>query len=59
MHRDTFHASRGAGRYLLALAWYKTLTGNDITNNKFNDLDEPITENERQILIQAVNNTIK
>lgn len=55
IHRDTFHASLGAGRYLLGLVWYKVLTGNDISNNKFDLLDEPITENERKIIINAVN----
>ena len=55
IHRDTFHASLGAGRYLLALLWYKYFTGNDIKNNKFDTLDEPITEEEREIVIKAVN----
>ncbi len=59
MHRDTTHASFGAGRYLIALTWYKTLTGADISNNDFNDLDEPITEEERKILIEAVNFAVK
>jgi hypothetical protein len=27
----------------------------DITNNKFDTLDEPITEQEREILIKAAN----
>ena len=30
VHRDALHASLGAGRYLLALTWYKTLTGVEI-----------------------------
>lgn len=55
IHRDTFHASLGAGRYLLALVWFKYLTKMDITNNKFDTLDEPITEQEREILIKAAN----
>ncbi len=55
IHRDTFHASRGAGRYLLGLTWFKYLTGRDITGNRFNYLDEPITEDERRIVIEAVN----
>lgn len=54
IHRDTFHASLGAGRYLLALCWYKALTGNDILNNTFNDFDEPVTEQERNIIIKVV-----
>jgi hypothetical protein len=55
IHRDTFHASLGAGRYLLALTWYKALTGNDITDNVFDDFDEPVSSTERQIVIKAVN----
>ena len=55
IHRDTFHASLGAGRYLLALAWYKALTGKDITNNDFDDFDEPVSDKVRQIVIKAVN----
>ena len=59
IHRDTFHASYGVGRYLLALCWYKALTGNDITNNRFDDFDVPVTEQERQIAIAAVNSVVK
>ena len=55
IHRDTFHASCGAGRYLLALCWYKFLTKKDITDNAFNDFDVPVTEEEREIVIKAVN----
>ena len=54
VHRDGFHASLGVGRYLLGLTWYKCLTGNDISNNNFNCLDEPITETEREIVIKSV-----
>lgn len=53
-HRDGLHLSYGAGRYLAALTWYKTLTGNDITNNDFNDFDEPVSDEERKIVIAAV-----
>ena len=55
IHRDTYHASLGAGRYLLALCWYKYLTGRDITENAFQDFDVPVTEEERKIVINAVN----
>lgn len=55
IHRDTYHASLGAGRYLLALVWFKYLTGRDITENRFNDFDVPVTEEERRIVIDAVN----
>ena len=55
IHRDTFHASLGAGRYLLALCWFKYLTGRDISDNDFNDFDQPVTEEERKVVIAAVN----
>ena len=55
IHRDTFHASLGAGRYLLALCWYKKLLGKDISHDDFNEFDVPVTEEERKIVIKAVN----
>ncbi len=58
VHRDGFHASLGAGRYLLALCWYKALTGKNITNNNFDEFDEPVTEKERKIIIKAVDSIL-
>lgn len=55
IRRDTFHASLGAGRYLLALTWYKKITGKDITNNDFDDFDVPVSKEEREAVIKAVN----
>ena len=55
VHRDTFHASLGVGRYLLALCWYKKIFGKDISNDTFDGFDLPITEEERKIVIDAVN----
>lgn len=43
IHRDTFHASLGLGRYALGLIWYKTLTGNDVLENTFCDFDEEVS----------------
>lgn len=40
LHRDTFHASLGRGRYLLGMVWYMALTGRDIMQNTFCDLRE-------------------
>ena len=42
VHRDTFHASYGLGRYALGLIWYKALTGNNVMGNAFSDFDEEI-----------------
>ncbi len=46
IHRDMFHSTLGFGRYALGLLWYRTLTGNDVTNNTFCCTDEPLTEEE-------------
>lgn len=44
IHRDTFHANRGVGRYTLGLTWYEILTGKSCIGNKFRDFDEPVSE---------------
>lgn len=46
VHRDTFHATLGAGRYALGLLWYRMLTGADVTDNPFCDFDEEVTQEE-------------
>lgn len=55
VHRDTTHASFGLGRFILALVWYKTLTGNDINNVSYNMFDEEVTEAEYKLAIEAAN----
>ena len=55
MHQDTAHASNGVGCYLLGLTWLKYLTGADITGDTFNGFDVPVTDEERAIVIRAVN----
>lgn len=42
LHRDTYHASRGVGRYILSAVWYCILTGKSIINNSFCDFDEKV-----------------
>ncbi len=59
VHRDALHASLGLGRYLLALTWYKTLTGRKIDDNAFNDFDEEVFEEQRKLAINAVNKIVK
>lgn len=59
VHRDTFHAKFGVGRFMLALTWYKYITGNSIDNVKFNAFDEEVSENEYKIAINAVNEVLK
>ena len=54
-HRDTFHASLGAGRYALALTWIKALTGADINGNTFSDTAEPVSSDEAAKIKESVN----
>jgi hypothetical protein len=46
VHRDTFHASLGLGRYALGLLWYRTITQKKVFGNRFCDFDEPISEED-------------
>jgi len=50
VHRDTFHASFGLGRYALGLLWYRVLTGNPVVENTFDDFDEPVTEEQIRVV---------
>lgn len=54
IHRDTFHASLGLGRYALALLWYHTLTGRPVTGNTFDDLDEPAPSEQMRFVREYV-----
>lgn len=58
-HRDTFHASLGAGRYALALTWIKALTCADINGNSFADTSEPVSAAEAASIKDAVNEAFK
>lgn len=49
VHRDTFHASLGFGRYLLGLVWYGFFTGNSVKHIPFDAFDVPVSEKEREI----------
>lgn len=54
VHRDTFHATLGLGRYALGLLWFKALTGKSVADNSFRDLDQPATDEEIEIVKQCV-----
>ena len=54
VHRDTFHASIGLGRYALGLTWYRFLTGNDIAQNSFCDFDEEVTAEQIAVAKKCV-----
>ena len=54
VHRDTFHASLGAGRYALGLLWYRMLTGADVMDNGFCDFDEEVTPEQIRTIKELV-----
>lgn len=55
IHRDTFHALKGVGRYALALTWFRALTGMSVSDNTFDRFDEPVSEKE----IKAVKDCVE
>ncbi len=54
IHRDTFHASLGVGRYILASVWYEFLIGNRIAENVFSDFDEEVSQEELRLAKKSV-----
>jgi len=55
VHRDGLHAKLGVGRFILALVWYKYLTGNTIGQITFQDFKEHVDEREYALAIETVN----
>lgn len=56
IHRDTFHADFGIGRYALGLLWYRTICHKDVINNTFCDLDYPVSGEDIMIAKDVVSN---
>lgn len=54
VHRDTYHASLGAGRFALGLLWYKVLSGTAAAPF-LPDPDEPIDQATLSAIFAAVN----
>lgn len=54
VHRDTFHASLGLGRYAIGLLWFRMLTGKSVAENSFAELDIPATAEEIAIAKECV-----
>ena len=54
VHRDTFHASLGLGRYALGLLWYRCLTGKSVLDNSYNVFDVPVAEEDIAIVKACV-----
>jgi len=54
VHRDTFHAKFGVGRYALGLLWYTLLCKKAVEENSFCNFDEPVSESEIAIVKKVV-----
>ena len=54
VHRDTFHASLGLGRYALAALWYGTLCKKSVADNSFCDLDEDVPQEQLRTAKECV-----
>lgn len=46
LHRDTFHASLGLGRYALGLLWYRVICGQTASQEMSLAVDEPIASED-------------
>ncbi len=57
VHRDSYHASFGVGRYLLALTWYMYLVGTEMAQYHV-QLDEPISDAQLKIIIEAARTAV-
>ncbi len=59
IHRDTFHASLGLGRYTLALTWYESIMEKSCIGNSFCDFDESVTEQEMSIAQESAHQAVE
>ncbi len=60
VHRDTFHATLGIGRFMLSLVWYMTLTGKSICGDFSTfPFDEPVRPDELERATAAVAHTLQ
>ena len=58
VHRDSFHAAYGIGRYAIAMTWLRYLTGVDVSDNDFRDTAEPITDEQIAVVKKIVNEIV-
>lgn len=58
LYRDGFHASLGAGRYLLGCVWLEALTGVRPQGNPFDGTDEPLSSRERALLARCAHEAV-
>ena len=55
LHRDTFHASLGVGRYALALLWYSTVSKRKTHENLLCYFDDIVEQKDVERIVNIVN----
>ncbi len=58
VHRDGFHASRGMGRFALALTWLGRLTDADLSAVRFDAFDAPVNEEQYAAAVAAAKSAL-
>lgn len=58
VHRDTFHASLGLGRYAQGLLWFRKLTGQSVADIAYKDFDEEVPEAHIRIAKEVVDSLV-
>ena len=58
VHRDPIHASAGLGRYAIALTWYSVLLQKRLDKAPDILLDEAVSNDERDCVLDAVNEVL-
>ena len=58
VHRDGFHASRGLGRFAIALTWLGKLTGANLSRVRFDGFDVPVSEEQYAAAIAAAKSAL-
>ncbi len=58
VHRDGFHASRGLGRFALALTWLGRLTDVDLATVRFDAFEIPVNEEQYEAAIAAAKSAL-
>lgn len=59
VHRDTYHADLGFGRYALGLTLYEMITGANSENNIFSDLDVKTDDKKLNAVRKTVHSVVK
>jgi len=58
VHRDTYHADLGFGRYAIGLTWYEMLTGMNCKNVEFSEFDVEVSPEIARIAAETAHKVV-